>query len=206
MSNSLAIAAVTGAMYDLLTRVGDPSPGTEPELLGVEVTRRSLDNARRQETTSQLNLFLYQITKNAAISNRESRDNNNNLYPPPLALSLHYMVTAWGKDGDELLGHRVLGRAMRILHEHSTFDPTWLTSVIAKYTELGGSDLDQQIERIRITMQPLSLDEQSRLWGMFQARYHISVAYQVGVALIDSTHSRKVAPVQTATVAVRTTG
>mgnify|MGYP000532403586 CR=1 FL=1 len=26
--------------------------------------------------------------------------------------------------------------------------PTWLTSVIAKYTELGGSDLDQQIERI----------------------------------------------------------
>jgi hypothetical protein len=47
--------------------------------------------------------------------------------------------------------------------------------------------LQEQIERVRITPQPLSLEEMSKLWTAFQTQYRISAAYQVEVVLIEST-------------------
>src|SRR5262249_44357447 len=44
----------------------------------------------------------------------------------------------------------------------------------------------QQIERVRITPQPLSVDEMSKLWTTFQTQYRISMAYEVAVVLIES--------------------
>src|SRR5207244_3488983 len=49
----------------------------------------------------------------------------------------------------------------------------------------------KQVERIRITMQPLSLEEISRLWTGLATQYRLSVGYEVSVALIDSTQPRK---------------
>jgi hypothetical protein len=37
-----------------------------------------------------------------------------------------------------------------------------------------------------VTIQPLSLDEMSKLWSSFQTPYRLSVAYEVGVVLIES--------------------
>ena len=45
----------------------------------------------------------------------------------------------------------------------------------------------EQIERVRITPQPLSVDELSKLWTAFQTHFRISAAYQVSVVLIEST-------------------
>jgi hypothetical protein len=39
---------------------------------------------------------------------------------------------------------------------------------------------------VRVTLQPLSLEEMSRLWSTFQTQYRLSVAYEVSVVLIDS--------------------
>ena len=49
------------------------------------------------------------------------------------------------------------------------------------------SDLHAQVERVRITAQPLGLEEMSKLWATFQTQYRISAAYQVSVVLIEST-------------------
>src|SRR5262249_21332193 len=63
---------------------------------------------------------------------------------------------------------------------------------------LTDNDLADQIERVRITPQPLSLDELSKLWMMFQTGYRISAGYQVSVVLIESTRpSRTPLPVLT---------
>ena len=40
---------------------------------------------------------------------------------------------------------------------------------------------------MRITPEPLSLEEMSKLWTTFQTQYRISAAYQVSVVLIEST-------------------
>ena len=54
-------------------------------------------------------------------------------------------------------------------------------------TDVPGSNLHEQIERVRITPQPLSLEEISKLWAAFQTNYRLSAAYQAAVILIEST-------------------
>jgi hypothetical protein len=50
-----------------------------------------------------------------------------------------------------------------------------------------GSDLENQVERIRITPDPRPQDEISRMWATFGTGYRLSVSYDAAVVLIDST-------------------
>jgi len=45
------------------------------------------------------------------------------------------------------------------------------------------------MERVRITLQPISLEEMSKLWTVFQSQYRISAAYRASVVLIESTRT-----------------
>lgn len=189
MSSSLAIAAVTEALRSLLDRRVNASPAVEdsdPELAGTQVTTRPPDRARPAPGGgNQLNLFLYQTSPNAAWRNLPPPDR---LRPgeggqPPLALDLHYLLTAYGHDDDDaaITAHRLLGRAMSVLHDHA------LLGRVEIRDALPGNDVHEQFERIRITPEAMTLEELSRLWSAFQTQYRISAAYAVTVVLIDST-------------------
>ena len=67
MSNSLAIAATTQTLQAILLA----SVTADPDLNDTTVTVLPLDKARGNNNANQLNLFLYQITRNAAWSNRD---------------------------------------------------------------------------------------------------------------------------------------
>lgn len=184
MSNSLAIAVVTGALYELLRGVIHAVPGAsgEPELTETDITRKPLDLARDSETRSQLNLFLYHVGNNAAHASSHGDSASSRL-----AFNLSYLITAYGKDGDELLAHRLLGRAARALSDNPVLGAQQITAAISTYPELGGGDLNLQKEHLRITPLPLSLEELTKLWSACHGRYRLSLAYQVAVVLIDST-------------------
>jgi len=175
MSNHLAIAAVTATLKHLLEQ------GASDEPAGTIVTTKPPEKAR-DGNTNQLNLFLYQTVPNAAWRNW---DLPNQVKPgetgqPPLALNLFYLITTYGKDDDDLLSHQLLGQAMSILHDHAVLDAAEIK------TALDGNDLHEQIERVRITPQPMPLEEMSKLWMMLQGEYRLSAAYQADVVLIDS--------------------
>lgn len=185
MSNSLAIAATTRTLQAiLLSSITD-----DPDLNDTTVTTLPLDKARGNNNNNQLNLFLYQIARNAAWSNRDipQQVKPGETGVSPLALNLFYLVTAYGRDGDvtQPFGHELLGKAMSTLHDRSILSPDDIRSATA--ASLPRSDLDRQIERIRITFQPLSLEEISKLWTGFATQYRLSAAYEVAVALIEST-------------------
>jgi hypothetical protein len=74
---------------------------------------------------------------------------------------------------------------MRVLHDHPLLGATEIKAA------LKGNDLGEQIERVRITPQPLTVDEMSKLWTTFQTNYRLSTAYQVSVVLIESTRAAK---------------
>ena len=177
MSNSLAISAVTATLRNLLTQ------GVQADLPDATVTTRPPDKARNNNTGNQINLFLYQTLLNAAWLNmdmpRQTKPGETG--HPPLALNLYYLITAYGASDDDGNSHRLLGRAMSVLHDHPLLDADEIQAALA------GSDLHQQVERVRITPQPLSLEELSKLWTTFQTQYRISAAYQVAVVLIEST-------------------
>src|SRR5947207_13778013 len=70
---------------------------------------------------------------------------------------------------------------MSALHDHAVL----LLDDIAQANPK--SELQNQIDRVRITLQPLSVEEIFRLWSGFQSQYRVSVAYEVAVVLIEST-------------------
>jgi Pvc16 N-terminal domain len=181
VSNALGLAAVTQTIVNLL----GSWISRDPELTDARVTASPPDKARDGLAGSQLNVFLYQATIDGAMRNmpdpRQVRPNETGY--PPLPLDLHYLLTAYGRENRDDLGHRVLGRAMILLHDHPVLGASEIRAALAD------NDLWQQVERIRITPQPLSLDEMSKLWTTFQTQYRISVAYQVGVVLVDSSRS-----------------
>jgi hypothetical protein len=192
MSNALAIAAVTRTLRNLLNSItttdfsGLPSD-TRPTA-EIQVTTLPLDRVRNGDgdnSRNQLNLFLYHAEPSAAYRNmdlpRQVRPGETGR--PPLALNLYYMLTAYGQQDSELIAHVLLGTAMRILHDHPVLSRTEIRSALPQ------GELDTQFENVRLTPQPVSLDEVSKLWTGFQSEYRLSAAYQVSVVLIESLRS-----------------
>jgi len=192
MSNALAIATVTRTLRNLLNNVGtadfsglpiDTRPTAE-----IQVTTLPLDRVRNGDGDSsrnQVNLFLYHAEPSAAYRNmdlpRQVRPGETGR--PPLALNLYYLLTAYGQGDSELVAHVLLGTAMRILHDHPVLSRTELRSALPQ------GEVDSQFENVRVTPQPVSLDEVSKLWTGFQSEYRLSAAYQVSVVLIESLRS-----------------
>ena len=193
MSNQLAIAAVTRTLRNLLNGVitsyeglpDDSRPTGE-----IRVTTLPLDRVRDgngNNAGNQVNLFLYHAEPNPAWRNmdipRQVRPGENG--HPPLALNLYYIVTAYGQEDSELIAHVLLGTAMSILHDHAVLSRAEIRDALAL------SELDSQVDQVKITPQPVSLDEVSKLWTGFQSEYRLSAAYQVSVVLIESTRATR---------------
>jgi hypothetical protein len=181
VSNSLAIAAVTATLRNLLFT------GVNAALAGTDVTARPPDRARTNGEGNQVNLFLYQTSLDAAWRNQDmpnvARGENGH---PPLPLTLSYLVTAYGENDDEVVSNALLGHAMSILHDHPLLGAEEIKAALIE------SDLDQQIERVRVTPQPMTIEEMSKLWTTFQTQYRISAAYQACVVLIESKRPTRV--------------
>lgn len=191
MSNALAIAAVTATLQSIVGR----GVRADPDLNDTTVTTLPLDKARDKNTANQVNVFLYHVLPNASWANmdlpRQVMPGETGM--PPLALKLYYLVTAYGRDNDvtQPFSHLVLGSAMSVLHDFPVLSAEEIQA--ATSASLPRNDLDRQIERVRITLQPLSLEEISKLWTGFQTQYRTSVSYEATVVLIESNRATKAA-------------
>ena len=202
MSNALAIAGVTAILRDLLDSGVIDHEVTDAMGQGVLVSAVAPDSIALEGANAkpQINLFLHQVTHNAAMRNLDlpSRSRGGTRTGnPPLALDLHYLVTAYGT-GD-LQAEVLLGYAMMLLHQTPVparetirkalnppgmpIDGALLPSV---YQALRASDLSEQYEQIRITPTPMNTEEMSKIWAAMQAHYRPTAAYQVSVVLIES--------------------
>lgn len=186
MSGTTAIAAATLTIRKLLEdRVPERDPGISPPL---KVTTYPLDIANKNSSGQKLNLFLYQTAINAAWRNMDMphQVRAGESGPPPLALDLHYLITAFGPDADDdAASYRLLGGAMSVLHDHPVLDRDDISAALT------GSGLGEQFERLRVTPLPVAWQEMSSLWQAFQTNYRLSAAYGVTVVLIDSRRDTK---------------
>ena len=221
MSNALAIASVSFVLVDLLNN-GLIDRNISSSIGDVIVTAWPPDkvDALQTEGQSQLNLFLYNITQNQAWRNvgYPSRDSSGDrIDNPPLALDLHYLLTAYG--AEQFHSEILLGYGMQLFHEtpflpreaiqQSLSAPTLVSdaspALPSGMLNLFTSGLANQVEMIKIWPQTLTTEEISRLWTAFQAKYRSTAAYQCSVVLIQSEASTKKAPpVRRRTVTVNT--
>jgi Pvc16 N-terminal domain len=191
LSNSLAIAAVTNTLQKMLTNTTSGVLASLPQevvqsmnLSNMTVTTRPLDRARPLSTDdrNQLNLFLYQTLPDAAWRNmdlpRQVRSGETAM--PPVALTLHYLLSAYPSNEDDSAAHVLLGQAMRIFHDHAILDRNDIRNALPQ------NDLFEQVEAVRITPLALSVEEISKLWTAFATNYRVSAAFEVSVVLIES--------------------
>ena len=202
MSNALAIAAVTQVLKGQLYK------GIEVDTFGaiegdIVVSALPPDSINVADA-NQLNLFMYRVTPNTGWSNVDYPSHNSQgerTSNPPLSLDLHYLLTAYGKS--ELQSEILLGGGMQVLHEYPVLGRDYIqkslspgssasTSLPASVlTALSNSELAEQMEQIKISPEPLSTEEISKLWAAFQSKYRPSAAYLVSVILIESKKSTK---------------
>ncbi len=196
MSDFLALAAITTALRNLL------DSHLNADVAGTTLTTRPLDRAREGITGNQVNLFLYHTAVNAAWRNQDIpwKVRPGETAFPPLALTLHYLITAfYGEDEDSvdtttdatrILGtHRLLARAMSTFHDFPLLDAATINSILPANDQLAHPY--DQVERVRITPQTLTLDEISKLWSGFQSEFRLSAAYEVSVVLIENSRPAK---------------
>ncbi len=205
MSSPLAIASVTRVLKDLLNnRVIDHNIS---DVVGnVKVTSLPPDFIPTGTSTevSQLNLFMYMVTQNLGWRNQGFPSHNSSgdrISNPPLALDLHYLLTAYGSE--ELHHEILLGYGMQLFHEVPVLTKDSIRTALAPSTtvtagtlppelqNLSTSGLADQVEQIKITPETLNTEELSRLWTAFGAKYRPNAAYRATVVLIESTKSTK---------------
>jgi hypothetical protein len=143
-----------------------------------------LSPAEVDDQSIRLTLFLYSVMENPHMKNQEMRTlSPTELAYLPLTLDLYYLLTAYAstqipdRTEQTLEQHRILGRAMRIFYDNA----------ILGGTILQGS-LEGTSEELRIVLNPISLDDLTKIWSAFQeVGYRLSVSYLVTPTNIDST-------------------
>lgn len=212
MSNALAIASVTAVLKDLLNN-GLIDHDVDASLGEVIVSALPPDRVDALDTQkkSRLNLFMYQVTPNSGWRNSGLPSRNQNgerVSNPPLALNLHYLLTAYGLE--ELHAEILLGYGMQLLHETPVLTREAIRRALSPpstivaggdlppaLTALFGSELAEQVEQIKISPATLTTEEISRMWSAFQAKYRPTAVYQASVVLIESrTSTRSALPVR----------
>ena len=201
MSNALAISGVTAVLQYFLNHVYTNSPlavlGTvkisavAPDLVPVAASSGS-------NNPLQVNVFMHQVTLNAAWRNvglaSLAPDGSTPLKNPPLALDLHYLLTAYAAEDTE--AEALLGYAVTMLHENPVLPRaqirTALQNLSAAFPDnplkglLQFSGLADQIEMIKITPATLGREELAWLWTALKADYRPTFPFQVSVVLVQN--------------------
>ena len=133
MSSHLAIASVTYVLKDLLNDglINQNVSAATGGLVKVTALPPDLLLEGTADKGSKLNLFMYQATpnqgwRNAGLPSRDSRGNRT--ANPPLALDLHYLLTAFSSE--ELHAEILLGYGMLLLHEHPVLTRTAIETAL----------------------------------------------------------------------------
>jgi hypothetical protein len=199
MSDFRAIGATSATLQTLLTDRLDAPPGVQNPPSPIPVTIGIPPEDGNGEETPRVNLFLYRVTRNGYLSNDDipgRRPRGTSEIHPPLALDLHYLLTPYGStanqfihDGtDELVAHYLLGSAMRILNDNAIITRALETSLGQQILD---PSLEDAYEHVKITLEPLSLEDVSKVWTAIGRPFRLSAAYEVCVVQIESTAPRR---------------
>ncbi len=156
----------------------------------------------------QVNLFLHQVTYNAAWRNFDqpslSADGRTRLKNPPLALDLHYLLTVYATE--DCQAEALLGFAVQFLHENPVLardqirmalgnlgnvanppaSNPFFNSTNPLFGLVASAGLADQLEMIKITPVAMGREEMAWVWTALKADYRLTFPFQVSVVLIQS--------------------
>lgn len=186
MSNFLAVATVSAVLQRLLTPVASAA------VTGAEVWVDRSDVKRQKDG---VNIYLYRHSLDSVSRNEDlpaRRANGSLTNRPKVAVTLHYLLTFHGKD-DLMVPQRLLGATLAALHTRPIITHALIDAVNNEATVPSGmhgflafNDLLEAEELVRVSPDPMSLDELSKLWSVFfQSPYQLSATYVASAVLLE---------------------
>jgi len=117
-------------------------------------------------------------------------DGQSPLKNPPLALDLHYLLTAYTpEDG---FAEALLGFALLMLFQNPMLSRDQITAALGAlpathplFTALQATGLADQVELLKITPDTLGREEMAWIWTALKADYRPTYAFQVSVVLLQ---------------------
>jgi uncharacterized protein DUF4255 len=171
--------------YSIIADLGDSlvsvlysSLSADPQISGLidSEDRISLESPADLESNNsvRLSMYLYRILENPYMKNRfPVEGSGGKIRKPPLALDLYYLLTPLvGTPREQQI---VLGKTMQVLYDHA----------ILKGPDMSGT-LETGDEEIRLILNPVSLEELTRVWQALEIPYRLSVCYIARVIIVDS--------------------
>ncbi len=196
MSDYRAIAGVSKTLRALLLDRMELPGGVSEVPVTIGPPPPTPKDANPPREAPRVNVFLYWVSENGNLINREipRRGSPAAFGHPPLCLDLHYLITAYGNNKlqsqgdspfDDTAAHLLLGSAVRVLHDV----PVITESVVASRLPGGGPILHESLRDgcaiLKITLEPLTLDDFSKLWMALGGGLRLSVAYVVNAVQVD---------------------
>lgn len=196
MSDFRAIGGVSATLRTLLEDRMELPPGVNVNDFLITISTPRSEEQDDQLEGARINLFLYKTTENGYLKNQEIPDQGQPVSygHPPLSLDLYYLITAYGTTTiqedfvDETQAHFLLGSAMRVLHDVPVVTEQLETSTGQRILH---ESLRNQFEKVKLSLEPISLEDLSKVWTALTLPYRLSVAYMVSVVQIESQRPRR---------------
>jgi Pvc16 N-terminal domain len=136
-----------------------------------------------EDNSVRLSIYLYRVVEDPFLKNQPTTSREGRVHRvAPLALDLCYLVTPLvGTPREQQI---VLGKLMQVFYDRALIVGTDLSPGMAEADE-----------EVRIVLNPVSLEETTRVWQALEMSYLLSVCYIVRVALVDSRRRAETTPV-----------
>jgi hypothetical protein len=201
MSDFRAIAAVSASLRTLLRDRMELPMGmatVPPISIGTPVVPPPQSPEALEPEAARINLFLYQVTESPFLKNRDlpARASSMAYGKPPLSLELHFLLTTYGSQVngeisiDETVAQFLLGSAMRVLHDYPVITPQLQTVREPYGQQILHESLLKASEQVKLCLNPMNIDDLTKIWTALTQPYRLSVAYSVSLVQIESQASR----------------
>jgi hypothetical protein len=176
VSRAPVIAGVTAALKALLE--GGAAAHGLPESIRAALAVSALPPDRvpldGPDARPRLNLFLHRVAYDTSLRNLPLRPRDASMAHAsrsPLAVHLHYLVTAYGTA--EMQAELLLGYAMVVLNENTVLS----SELIRRAGQPFG--FTDHVEPLQLVLHSPDGEEMSRVWSALQARCRPSLACEV---------------------------
>jgi hypothetical protein len=125
-----------------------------------------------------LSIWLYRVIRDdQRLNDPPERVGPNQLRPSPLPMRLHYLMTpvTTPTTGDPQTEQLILGRVLQAFHSHP----------VLRGADLGGELAGTEAE-LKVRLEPMGLEDITRVWEALEGSYQLSVSYEVSVVNVDS--------------------
>lgn len=125
-----------------------------------------------------LSVWLYRLIRDdQRLNDRPERISPSQFRQAPLPLRLHYLMTPVTnkKNGDPGTEQVILGKVLQLFHSHS----------VLRGSDLQGDFVGTETE-LRLRLDPMSLEEITRVWEALEGSYQLSVSYEVSLVNISA--------------------